>query len=148
MGDRTTVTLTVLKEQASEAEQHFDFQPEYNDFDETFAHFVFYEVNYGTLEFLPKLIEAGIPFDSDWDSGGDYGPGTHYCRYDKDGEVQEIELSNEYRNPDINQLYSLIDDPIALVAKVISHHLAVTPLPWDNQLEHCKVFRTKKLING
>ena len=151
MGDRTTVTLTVLKEHAEEAQLHFDgWEAEYidNDASHRFQRFTFYEVNYGTLPFLAELMEAGIPFDSDWDHGGDYGPGTHYSRYNDDGGIQEIELSNEYRNPDINELMKLIGDPQALIGKIVSHHMAVTPLPWDNQLENSKLFKTKKLING
>lgn len=146
MGDRTTVDLTVLNKHAAEAKELFEYEPEEIGNNEKFTTFCFYEVNYGTLPFLGKMMEAGIPFDSDWGSGGDYGPGTHSCRYHDDGELQEIELSNEYRNPDINELMKLIDDPEALIGKILLHHQAVTPLPWDKQLENSKLFRTKKLI--
>ena len=150
MGDRTCVTLMVLNEHVDEAQRHFDdWEPEYSDGDSEnrFHKFVFYEVNYGTLPFLAELIEAGIPFDADWDSGNEYGPGTHSCRYNDDGEVQEIELSNEHRNPEINELMKLIDDPEALIDKIVKHHKSVTPLPWENQLKNSKLFKTKKLIS-
>lgn len=148
MGDRTTVTLSVLKVHSDETKKHFEYDPEEETVGEQFVNFLFYEVNYGTLPFLGNLMEAGIPFTADWDSGGDYGPGSHFCRYTADGELQEIELSNEYVNPDLTRLMGLLDEPEALKEYIINHHKAVTPLPWDNQLEHCKVFRTKKLING
>lgn len=149
MGDRTTVTLTVLKNHLEEAKKYFEYEEaEEETVGEMFANLLFYEVNYGTLHFLGKLMEAGIPFTSDWDSGGDYGPGSHFCRYTADGELQEIELSNDYRNPELSRLMELLDEPVALKEYIINHHKAVTPLPWDNQLEYSKVFRIKKLING
>jgi hypothetical protein len=137
----------VLKDHAKEAESFFDFAPVNTSKGDVFTCFSFYEVNYGTLPFLGLIMNAGIPFDADWGPGSEYGPGSHFCRYTAEGELQEIERSNEYKNPDIDELMKLIDDPDALIKKIIDHHKSVTPLPWENQMEHAKLFRTKKLIS-
>lgn len=151
MGDRTSVTLTVLKEQAQAAQALFEYPPEHQSEDMgsmPLCYFNFYEVNYGDLPFLDALQEAGIAFDSDWDHGSEYGSGTDFCRFYPDGTVQRTDYSDEYKNPDLHRMMGLLDEPEALKAYILDHHKKITPQPWDNQIEYGKLYRTKNLITG
>lgn len=152
MGDRTSVTLTVLKEQALAATALFDgLEPDHaveNEGVLPLMYFSFYEVNYGDLPFLDALQEAGIAFDSEWDHGGEYGAGIDFCRFRPDGTVQRNDYSDEYKNPDLQKMMGLLDDPKALKAYILDHHKNVTPEPWDNQIVYGKLYRTLNLITG
>lgn len=152
MGDRTSVTLTVLKEQALAATALFDgWEPEHAVEHEGLVplmYFSFYEVNYGDLPFLDALQEAGIAFDSDWDHGGEYSAGIDFCRFYPDGTVQRYDYSNEYKNPDLHRMMGLLDEPEALKAYILDHHKKITPQPWDNQAEYSKIYQTMQLLKG
>lgn len=89
----------------------------------------FEEVNYGTLPFLPKMAEAGIPYDSTWGAGSAYGPGTDYCRYTSEGCMELLNVPDEDINPSIDALMTVIDAPIKLQEMVRKHHQDTTPLP-------------------
>jgi hypothetical protein len=149
MGDRTSVTLTVLTSQKGEAErialQH-DYEAEHVSSSENLTFFSYYEVNYGELHFLSDLTNAGIAFDSDWDHGSEYGSGREFMRFTPEGEAKGFSYSDEYHNPDLNRCMALLDEPEALKAYILDHHSKVTPLPWDNQEQYGKIFRTKNLI--
>jgi len=151
MGDRTCVTLTVLKEQALHATALFDgWEPEHAVEHEgllPLMYFTFYEVNYGDLPFLDALQEAGIAFDSDWDHGSEYGSGCDFCRFRPDGTVQRFDYSDEYKNPDLQRMMGLLDEPEALKAYILDHHSKVTPQPWDHQIEYGKLYKAYQLIN-
>lgn len=108
--------------------------------------YCFYEVNYGNLPFLDALMQAGIPFDSDWDSGGEYGAGVETCRFTPDGQAIRKETANEYRNPEISKLMGLLDKPDELKACIVEHFNHVTSLPWDNQIEYAKIYRLTRII--
>jgi len=158
MGDRTSVTLTiqaVYKDAAMAIFAENDNEPsdsfhnsEASNNPHFLCHFTWYEVNYGTLPFLDQLMEAGIPFESDWDHGGDYGPGCETCRFTDEGEAIRKEVANEYFNPDLAKLMALLDDPDALIKYIRNHHEGVTSLPWDNQVENSKRYRLKRLITA
>jgi hypothetical protein len=149
MGDRTSVCLTVLKEFTEEAQKYFDgYEHDHMSSDNVFTHFSFYEVNYGNLLFLDDLQKAGIAFDSNWDHGSDYGPGTDYCRFLPDGSVYRFDLSDEYINPDLKKCMELIDRPEELKAFIVEHYNKVTPPSWEFQIEYGKLYRTKQLISS
>jgi hypothetical protein len=148
MGDRTTVYLDVLVSQAEAAEDLFNYEPQdTRENGDQFIEFEFHEVNHGTLDFLNDLEKAGIAYDSSWSRGDEYGPGTKFCRFTADGEVISFDRYDGEINPDMNCLMRLIDDPVALREAILSHHRETTPLPWDNQEEYGKLYRTKQLIN-
>lgn len=107
----------------------------------------FEEVNYGELPFLPKMADAGIPYNSAWGTGSAYGPGTDYCRYTSEGCKVLLNVPDEDINPSIVALMTVIDEPIKLQEMVRNHHRDTTPLPWDNQVEYAKKYRVLKLIN-
>jgi hypothetical protein len=148
MGDRTGVTLTVLTSQSEGIEELLGYGADCADTGSQFTSFEFSDVNYGVLENLEKLTSAGIAFNSEWGSGGDYGPGVHWCRFTPDGECRENEVSDEGANPPIEKLMELIDKPEELRGYIVAYHYDVTPPPWDNQEEYGKLFRTKQLISS
>ena len=151
MGDRAQVALTILTVDRERAENLFDGdEPSYVEDEPESMHviFTFDEVNYGTLDFLEELEEAGIPFDSRWEGGDEYGPGFHACRFAASGEAIRYEVSDEDRNPDLNTLMAHIDDHNKLKEYILAHGKSVTPLPWADQEANAKIYRVKKLINN
>jgi len=149
MGDRTYVRLTVLKSQAEKAKKLFDdygAEDEYSrDPDEVV--FGFSEVNYGTLDFLDDLRDAGIAYDSSWEDGGDYTAGTASCRFTDEGDCVEKEIYDESLNPDLGMCMDRIDKPEELRKYIIEHNEKVRTLPFDNQEEYGKIYQAKKLIS-
>ena len=146
MGDRTSVTLTVLLCHEEAAKSLFTFGPEHRSTHSHFAYHDFYDVNYGDLLFLDALENAGIPFDSDWDSGDEYGPGCESCRFTPDGSVIRKSISNDYINPPIATLMEKINDYTALKEFITKHHGEIFVPVWDNQEQYAKIYRTKQLI--
>lgn len=104
------------------------------------------EVNYGDLDFLYCLKDNGIPYDSRWSDGDNYGPGTTYLRFTPEGEAVEMTVPDDQKNPPLSKLIDLISNPQALISYVVEFHKSVTPLPWDNQQEYAKVYLTKQLL--
>lgn len=151
MGDRTSVTLTVLTSQKAEAEKIFmadGYEADHMTDDDHIglSHFSFYEVNYGDLPCLSDLTAAGIAHDSCWDHGGDYSAGTEFMRFTSQGEAKGYSYSNDDYNPDLKRLVALVNEPQALIAYILDHEDKVNPLPWDHQEEFGKIYRTKQLL--
>lgn len=148
MGDRTSVTLTFPTVLLSEVESIDEHEPvdrcEYDDL----TIFQYHDINYGDLLFLDTLCERGIPFESCWDSGSEFGSGTEYCRYSPEGIIQRINIDDSQINPDMNRLMQLIDNPISLKEYILQHLKDTTPLPWDDQVKYGKIFRTRQLIHA
>lgn len=156
MGDRTTVTLTVLMSQADEAKRMAEHsQSADNEFDLNgveFIDLIFYDVNYGDLNhgisYLDNLKAHGIAFESRWEPGSEYGSGCKYCRFNDEGEAVLLEIYDSEVNPELNRLLELIDDYQALKAYIQEHAAERTPLPWENQEEYGKLYRATKLITS
>jgi hypothetical protein len=156
MGDRTTVTLTVLMSQVDEAKRIIENNhSEHAEFEVNgveFIDLIFNDVNYGDLnrgtKLLDMLMHGGIAFNSRWDSGSEYGPGCEYGRFTEEGESVRLEISDSEVNPELNRLLELIDDYQALKAYIQEHAAERTPLPWENQEEYGKLYRATKLITS
>jgi len=146
VGDRVSVDLTVLTSQANAARNIFPDYWENNTSGEQLTTFTFSEVNYGNLDFLPQLVAAGIAYESNWGCGSEFNDGTEYLRFNDKGEDIEITLYERSENPDMSLLMKHIDDPVKLRQLVINHLEATTVLPWDNQEDYGKVYRTVQLI--
>lgn len=147
MGDRTTVTLTVLKSQSKEAEKLFYGQWDEGFDIEQFTQYVFNDVNYGNLDELPSLQNMGIAYNSRWDAGSNYGPGEETCRFTPEGELLIQTIGDEYKNPCLKSLMEAINSHEMLKRIIMRHYEEVTALPWDNQEEYGKLFRARRLIN-
>jgi hypothetical protein len=151
MGDRTSVTLTIPTVYKEAALAIFGNDGPQDEFESTQAtseltYCRWYEVNYGTLPHLDDLMKAGIPFDSEWDSGSEYGPGTESCRFTPDGDAQRKEVADDSLNPSMSRCLALIDNLEALRQYILTHKESVTSLPWENQVEYSKRYRLKQLI--
>ena len=151
MGDRTSVTLDVPMFYKEAAMAIFvDNKPE-DDFESekgSIQHFRWNEVNDGTLDFLNDLRDAGIPYNSNWDAGHEYGAGTSSCRFTEDGDVVEKEIYDDAKNPELQNLLAMIDSPDELRKYILIYAEQVSTLPWDNQVEYSKRNRLKKLITA
>lgn len=147
MGDRTSVTLSFLESQQDEALKHFDSDADEAWCDEPIAYHRFEEVNYGTLDFLDKLKVAGIAYESEWDSGSNFGPGVKSVRFTADGEVVEKEVYNSECSIDVHDLMVLLDKPEELENLITSTHQAVSVLSWENQEEYGQRYRARQLIS-
>ena len=150
MGDRSTVLLNILESQKEKAEALINFQAD-EDFDNQDGHWAyqFHEVNYGNLGFLHALKNAGIAYDSSWDSGSEYTAGTASCRFTPEGACIEKDIYDEALNPSLDKLIELIDQPDALRKYILIHQENISVLPLDeDQVEYGKLFRTHKLIGS
>lgn len=151
MGDRVSVTLTVLASQAKEAEALFDdwsasTEEEYPLHNTDVKDFTFDEVNYGQLEFRDALKKAGIAYDVAWEKGHEFGKGTEYCRFDEKGEAAVWEQYEGDEDPPITALMERIDQPDELIKYIRSHHERHQYPSWDNQEDFGKIYRARLLI--
>jgi len=152
MGDRSSVTLSVLKGQkdavraiiraATGSAMSGD-----ESYDELTWDFNWDEVNYGQLEFLPQLLAAGIPYDSAWEAGSEFGEGTEYGRFAKDGDIVVTTIyDSEYLIP-IHELKKRIDTPDELRQYILDREAKIQVDDLDEtQIEYGKLHRAKQLI--
>tara|TARA_B100001559_G_scaffold166459_1_gene139491 strand:- start:4705 stop:5199 length:495 start_codon:yes stop_codon:yes gene_type:complete len=155
MGDRTYVYLYVpaeLFEQAKEIAIKYDGQPEEENTDDDQLHYLgFEEVNYGELNCIRELQLAGIPYDMDWADGANYEEGVQHCRFTETGELSLKVVMGSDHSIDPSVLEEVIKKHNTLDAVkdfLKKHNEVVNPLPWDNQVEYGKIYRTKQLIAG
>lgn len=151
MGDRTHVTLSVLRAQVTDVEAILgeNLGDSFDAPGSDLVYFMFEEVNYGELPFLPELIEAGIAYESSWESGADFSAGTEHCRFTETGELQQLQVFVASVNPSLVDLLTLLDGPDPLEeirGYLLQHKARVTPLPWENQVEYGKRYRARELI--
>ena len=154
MGDRTSVMLQVLRVDADRAREIIEpiegeaDQEDDPDGTSLLFDFHFNDVNYGNLNCLEDLQEAGIPHDSSWESGGDYGPGCQSCRFTDTGGMIVNSVAADEVGISTAILMPHIDDHEKLKALIREHHGKVSNLPWDNQEEYAALYRTLKLIHA
>ena len=151
MGDRTNVELTILASQKEKAESIFYYDKPNEDCDGNAGQWVyqFADVSYGTLEFLAALRDAGIAYDSSWESGGEYTAGTASCRFTPEGACIEKDLYDNGINPSLDKLIELIDQPDALRKYILIHQESISVLPLDeDQVKYSKLFLTHQLIGS
>lgn len=129
-------TAAILGDDASDIE---------NTNDEDFVTFGF-ESNYCRLSYHDKLVAAGIPYVFSWSGNGECTEGESYSRYTKTGEHTLVELWYRDENPSMAEIFPLLDKPEELRTFILTHKTNTTPLPWDNQTEYAKLFRTQQLI--
>jgi hypothetical protein len=149
MGDRTYVILTVLAQHADIVRSYEDQETCNSESPSTEGKLMFFhyeEVNYGELRFRHELRKQGVPYDSAWDAGSDYGAGTEYCRFTPEGEVDVKEVYDCDQNPGLVGLLQHIDCHKDLKKYILDHQERVTPLPWDNQEQYGKLYRAACLI--
>ena len=147
MGDRTWVEIVVLKESLDQVKEIFN---DFYDIKIVKGDFVsslyFEEVNNGCIEEQDELTEKGIPYNYMWGNGDNYEAGSKYIRFTLEGEVKHIEYYKSELNPPIEKLLELVDQPEKLAQYVRQYSAEKTPLPWNNQVEYGKIYRTQQLI--
>ena len=152
MGDRTHVTLTVLTEHVIHAKAMLEPQDgepseEYDDGVTTVL--CFEEVNYGTLEALGQFQAAGIPYSSQWGSGGDYTEGEEHLRFTAEGTAVSTTSSKDWpydtlvRLKEASRDCSTFDEMAQLLDQAIEAQC--TP-GWENQEENAKRYLAVQLI--
>lgn len=152
MGDRTRVTLTFLASQKEKLDSLLGEWEQPNSTDQDIdgggvVDYIYDEVNYGTLDFLARIRDAGIAYNSRWEDGGEYTKGTEYCRFTEDGDCIQQEIYDEDINPQLDSLMKLIDNPVQLRRFIVNHKRNVTFDELDeNQVEYGKRYMTAKLI--
>lgn len=153
MGDRCYVELYVLPEQAEKARLICEDSHTSTENHDDYVVYGFEEVNYGTLEFISDLQEAGIAFDSRWHGGYGYGAGILYSRFAPDGTLQTVEVNDvETNTVPLDRLLEHIQLPTSTVDSIRNfvhdYTRSMTPLPWGGQIENGKRYLTLKLIGG
>jgi hypothetical protein len=149
MGDRTTVTLCIPKEFEEITSKLIADDPWDTSSTEKLSYLVFEEVNYGELSNLDLLIENGIPYTATWERGGEFDPGSEYARFTPEGnvEVKTIYCSDE--SIPIHVLLSWAEKSTQFLLDSLNDANArIAVLPWDNQVQYGKIYKTKLLITG
>lgn len=148
MSDRATVHLTVLDTQSEATKAFFDCEPgDSGNADHGCKYFQFDGVNYGNLDFLDNLRDAGIAYDSDWGAGNEYLAGCHSCRFTPAGDCIEKHVYDGDAAVPLDAVMHILHDHAALVKCIEACHEHVYVLPWDNQEEYGKIYRAKRLIS-
>jgi hypothetical protein len=147
MGDRTWVNLTTLaihKDIVEPLAEEHGYSSFYEDGPD--AVWEFHDVDYGNLDFLKELQEAGVSYQSDWGSGSEFGPGSEFCWFDEEGDDHVKVVNDNEINPDLGILMTLLDEPEKLIAHIKTHQKLVETPSRENQEEYGKRFLTQKLI--
>ena len=155
MGDRTTVTITVLTTQAEQAKaliKPYEGLPsEEGDGDnaENTTYLVYEEVNYGVIDALDEFQALGIPVTSQWGSGSDYTEGEGHLRFTPEGTAVNTASSKDW--PYITLVHlkeasrdcSTFDEMVQLLDQAIAD---VGSPSWENQEENAKRYLAVQLI--
>ena len=145
MADTTWVEIFVLNESLEQANNILPDDAEVTT-GLSLTTFLFHEVNNGYLEEQHELTKQGIPYNYDWGNGDTYEAGSKYIRFTPEGEVQNVEYYEAEINPPIEKLLELVDQPEELAQYVRQYSADITPLPWNNQVEYGKIYRTRQLL--
>lgn len=151
MGDRVWCTLDVHpdhKEIAHKILEQCEFTPDYTDTNPEVCRFTFEEVIYGNLpdDVASALWDQCIPYDWDWERGGDFDSGGDYLRFTEQGESEFKTVFQDSRSIYIPDLLQRINDPKALVEFIHQQDVDTTVLPWENQVEYAKRASIARLI--
>lgn len=150
MGDRTDVTLTVLKQHVEEAIDLIEpekGQPSYlDDQDEDTVTLTYEQVNYGTIKALVQFSRMGIPYSFQWGSGGTYDEGEEHLRFLKDGTPTHLTFSKDWPENTLLECLEAVmgqADPEQAIRSLLNQNQEPS---WDHQLEHSNMARATNLI--
>lgn len=149
MGDRTTATITITKEDYNNilrdyhGKDHDKFMNEYGlesfeDYGDTVVELIDYQANYGHIEKLESFLEDNqYEYDLRWENGGDYAAGELSCRR-LDNKMITHEIYDEQAMV-LNALQKLaaIEDGDDLRKEVANMILALEPYPPSNLVPKC-----------
>lgn len=148
MSDETWVEIVVLKESLPQVKEVLNLLEDEGEIVEgvELASIYFYAVNNGCIDEQDELTDSGIPYNYEWGNGDNYDAGSKYIRFTSEGEVKHIEYYESEINPPIEKLLELVDQPEKMAQYVQQYSAEKTPLPWDNQVEYGKIYRTHQLL--
>lgn len=152
MSDRTTTSLTVLKEH--EAQVIELIQKEEGNPDDCWEEnervcLTYHGVNYGRIGALEALVKQGIAYSFSWDNGVEFAQGEEHVRFTAEGELQSLTQEKEWPEDTLRALLQGLsaDTPADVLWQTLQQALAqYVPLPWDNQAEYGKRFLARQLI--
>jgi hypothetical protein len=148
MGDRTYVVLRILKCHEKRAKELFTDNPSDEWEHDDLVLFGFEEVNYGDLDFLRSLQEAGIAYESSWDAGNDYTSGTEYCRFTDNGKIIVKSIYDDEKGIEPRKLLAVLHDHEKLKQVILNFQEEVAVLPWDDQKDYGDKYRVLRLISA
>ena len=150
MGDRTDVTLTVLKQHVEEAialiEPEEGQPSERDDQDEETVTLTYEQVNYGRIDALDQFKVVGIPYSYQAGSGGSYDESETHLRFLEDGTPVYVGFSKEWPENTILECLEAIKgqaNPEQVLRDLLSRNQEPS---WDHQLENSNVARAINLI--
>ena len=150
MGDRTNVSLTVLKQHVKETitliEPEEGEPLEQDSFDEETVTITYEGVNYGTIDVLQKFARIGIPYSCQSGSGSDYDEAEEHLRFLEDGTPVCVTFSKEWPENTILECLEAIKDhtdPVAALQELLNQNQEPS---WENQLAYSNVARALNLI--
>lgn len=160
MGDRTSVYLWVMKDDAESTSFELNGFHDINEyFDEDPQLDVFWvdEVNYGDLSIQDWALERGIPYSYRWENGSGYGSGYQHLRFDRKGKPVLIEYEDtdlELDPPEVAKLLAKADSQqdISKAYQMLHTFLKpftekFIPLAWETQEHNKRIARTINLIS-
>lgn len=150
MGERVAVTLVTPAEYIEEVTHialGYGENPQDVHTKNGLTEYHFYDVNYGDLDFLSELRQAGIAYNSTWEASAGFNKGTDHLRFTEAGEAVRHRHYIDEGNPPLKELLDLINLPEQLVEYIKNFAETNTVLPWDNQAEYGKRYLAMQLIS-
>lgn len=153
MGDRSTVHLHILTKQLEQVQEILirtkAGMPEEEVEDGFLTVLTFYEVNYGNLDFLRFLKEAGIAYESEWESGSEFEAGTDHCKFSPEGDLVNRDIYDSWLSIPVDVLMLHIDDYEGLKCVILNQQKKIEVPPLDeDQIQYGKLYLAKKLIGA
>lgn len=156
MSDGTTVDLYVLK---IHEEYIRELYANYNPYEGQFfnynkdlvALFSFEDINYGELHDLDILEEEGISYTIDWGIGDSFSQGSKSLRFDDKGnKIKSTYFEDELSIPYLELVKILKSaEPLTVIKEKVAEMESIsTLLPWEDQDQNAKIYRTRKLIGA
>ncbi len=94
------------------------------------------------------LLNLAIPHSIIWKYSNELGNGKIHTRFTGHGVPQTIKNLRSERDPPLHDLMNLVDDPVKLAKFVRDFHKSKQVIPWRNQAEFRKRYKTKKLVGA
>lgn len=156
MSDRVMVTLTFLKEHASLIQEHgITCSREVDSYEENLYAWEIDEVKHGDLLITNFALEKGIPFTARNEAGYEFGVANTHLRFTREGTAlyhDFVEETEQYVH--VTALERILAAPtlsdkekvheLSHIVSKINHD--TVPLPWDDQADFAKAYRTRLLL--
>lgn len=109
---------------------------------------VFYNCNYGNLDFEKDLVKLGVAYTKSWEAGSDWGSGSDHIRFTEHGEVINRTIYDADIGIRVDLLMPHIEDHEKLKKLIQKKAEYLYVLPWDNQVEYGKRYQARQLITA